>query len=392
MGGEQLTGWPPLNYNNPPPHPETRRALLLGIEAPLTALALLFVGARFYSRTYIKRVIGWDDYCMLAAALFAATVTMLHCYGTKYAIGFHITDVHPSWIKPTAKITWGSLVLYAPTASLAKISICLSYLRLFPSTSDRRFAQFGIAFSVLYCIIVTVLNIVQCLPIHAYWEPVAAWKCINREALTIASQAVNSLSDFLIFLWPARTLSGIRLPPAQRFGLIFVFSIGVIICIAGVFRIWYLTVYFDSYDIFYEGATVFILAGIETNVGIICGSLPGCKPLLASLFPRVFGSNYSTMSQNRYVLPGQRMSLRFPPEERVYLPPERTSSTISMESVPVKLEVRQSTPDSEPWGRNMKTSIAILTPVPEAWSPTVSERMHERGATSWFIENERDTP
>jgi hypothetical protein len=53
------------------------------------------------------------------------------------------------------------------------------------------------------------------------------FKCMDREALTIATQAVNSISDFLIFLWPARTLWNVRLPTAQRFGLIFVFSIGV---------------------------------------------------------------------------------------------------------------------------------------------------------------------
>lgn len=69
MPGDQITSWPALNYSNPPPNAETRRDLLLGIEAPLTALTILFVGARFYSRTYVKYVIGWDDYVMLAATV-----------------------------------------------------------------------------------------------------------------------------------------------------------------------------------------------------------------------------------------------------------------------------------------------------------------------------------
>lgn len=129
-----------------------------------------------------------------------------------------------------------------------------------------------------------------------------------------------------------------------------------------------------------EGAILFILGAIETNLAIICGSLPGCKPLLGRLFPRLFGStrSYTHMERTHYALPGARISLRFPHEERVYFPPQRMESTISMESVPVKLDTRTHceypSPDLE----------VALTPVQEAGSPTISERMAQRGATSWF--------
>jgi hypothetical protein len=136
-----------------------------------------------------------------------------------------------------------------------------------------------------------------------------------------------------------------------------------------------------------EGAIVFILACIEMNLGIICGSLPGCKPLLSRLFPRMFGSgNYSTMSRARCALPGARISLRFPQEDRVYLPPKRAQSTISMESVPVKLDTRNPT-EYEPMG-----TVIVLSPVQEAYSPTVSERAMARGATSWYNERDNDFP
>jgi len=85
------------------------------------------------------------------------------------------------------------------------------------------------------------------------------------------------------------------------------------------------------------------------------------------------------------VLPGARISLRFPQDERVYLPPQRTQSTISMESVPVKLDTRNPA-EYEPMG-----TVIVLSPVREAYSPTVSERALARGATSWFNENENDS-
>jgi hypothetical protein len=58
-----FNSWPKPNYTNP----VTREWLVIGVEAPLTFIAALFVLARFYSRTYIKRVLGWDDWLMLAA-------------------------------------------------------------------------------------------------------------------------------------------------------------------------------------------------------------------------------------------------------------------------------------------------------------------------------------
>jgi hypothetical protein len=56
-----------------------------------------------------------------------------------------------------------------------------------------------------------------------------------------------------------------------------------------------------------------------------------------------------------------------------------------MESVPVKLDTRITT-DYDPLD-----TVVVLSPVPEVYSPTVSERALARGATSWFNESENDS-
>jgi hypothetical protein len=45
-----------------------------------------------------------------------------------------------------------------------------------------------------------------------------------------------------------KPLWNLRLPVTQKLGLIFVFSIGLVVCIAGVMRMYYINVFFDSYD------------------------------------------------------------------------------------------------------------------------------------------------
>lgn len=74
------------------------------------------------------------------------------------------------------------------------------------------------------------------------------------------------------------------------------------VCIAGSARIYYTHHYLYSYDVLWWGATVFAVMTIETCLGIVCGCLPGCKPLMSRLFPQVFGTtaNRSTTGPARY--------------------------------------------------------------------------------------------
>jgi hypothetical protein len=47
------------------------------------------------------------------------------------------------------------------------------------------------------------------------------------------------------------------------------------------------------------GATTFIIMSVESGVGIVCGCLPGCKPLMNKLFPHVFGNRSQSSSRRR---------------------------------------------------------------------------------------------
>lgn len=327
-----VRSWPAPNFIDP----QSREWIVIGVEAPLTFLAAVVVVARFYARTCIKRVLGWDDWLMMAAMVLSTITTILHCLATQYAAGLHIWDIRYSWVAPTGKLVYATMILFAPTASLAKISLSLTHLRILPSTSDRMFARGAIVFSVCYGISITTVMIFQCWPINSYWDPsIANYECIQERAFNYASQALNSTSDFLIFLWPIRTLWTVRVPLKQRLGLVFIFSVGAVVFVAGVFRIYYLYRYFHSPDIYWEGAIIFVLACIETNVGIICGCLPGIKPLLSRLFPKTFGSSIdpTSGSYSHHRLPGQRLSIRVPPSAMTHRP-----SSASMVEVPVKLE------------------------------------------------------
>jgi hypothetical protein len=123
--------------------------------------------------------LGWDDWLMLAAMVFKSEprwqwdrltalkvisiiITILHCLSTQYATGLHAWDVKFPWVSITGRITYATMILFAPTASLTKISLSLTYLRILPSFSDRLFARAAIVFSICYAISITTVMIFQC--------------------------------------------------------------------------------------------------------------------------------------------------------------------------------------------------------------------------------------
>lgn len=141
-----------------------------------------------------------------------------------------------------------------------------------------------------YTLTCIILVVSQCQPLVGYWDKGVEIHCVDMRTNMITIGAINTATDFLIYLWPARYLWRIQLPLKQRLGLVFVFTCGLIVCVAGVFRIVYLQRYFTNVDLFWDAALTTSLGIVEVNIGIVCGCLPCIKPLLAKLLPSLFGS------------------------------------------------------------------------------------------------------
>jgi hypothetical protein len=155
-------------------------------------------------------------------------------------------------------------LLFPTACSLTKISLCLTYYRLFPGRMDKMFCWALSIFVILYTVACFFLSLFQCTPIKGYWDPSVEQKCINMRATLVSIAALNSLSDFLVYLvsrrdlswksgadvykYPMKPLWSLRLPVKQRLGLIFLFSVGLLVCIVGVLRMYYLEMFFSSYD------------------------------------------------------------------------------------------------------------------------------------------------
>ena len=90
----------------------------------------------------------------------------------------------------------------------------------------------------------------------------------------------------------------LQMPLRQRIGLICIFSVGSISCIAGAMRVYYSVVVNDAHDGTWDGFWLWTWEAVEVDLGIACSCAPAIKPLLVRWFPRVMASISGGSSSN----------------------------------------------------------------------------------------------
>ena len=291
---------------------------------------------------------------MLGAAVLQVAQCITECISTLPAFegGYHLWDLRPDTdAQKSGELAMAVQVLITLISIVTKISILLTYLRMylhshcthfaegigiFPSRTNKWFCYILAVIEVAYCIANILVVFLQCTPIQATWDPIhyPHHHCLDQGAVYYSMGIWNVITDcqypyyhcrhvltrtVLVFLWPVQGLANIQISLRQRVTLIIMFAIGVIACVAGVCRLWYLSILLHSYDQLCmlplllghtqscsgtdsslgHGATLMTIVAIETSLGIMCGCLPGCKPLLTALFPRFFESSHNVRSLNK---------------------------------------------------------------------------------------------
>ncbi|KAL4941709.1 hypothetical protein BDV06DRAFT_222847 [Aspergillus oleicola] len=290
-----ISSWPTPNYDNP--H-EPLDIVIYAVNIPLMALMTVFVAGRFISRTcLVRNALGVDDWTMLIAYVLAMAMSACQLVEPRYGIGRHLYDVKSAWYPSLGKLTIAIQALFAPCSAITKASICLTYLRLFPSKTNKWFNYISLVILAAFGISTTVTMLLQCIPLSDIWavlKPMEEKKCVDSEKFFIAAAAINSITDFMVYLWPIHYLWKVKLSLPKRLGLIICFGVGVLICIAGIVRITWQVKFANSWDQTYNGAIIFLIVAVECNLGIVCGCLPGIRPLMSKIFPGLTSSTYNS--------------------------------------------------------------------------------------------------
>ncbi|KAF1993499.1 hypothetical protein P154DRAFT_450033 [Amniculicola lignicola CBS 123094] len=263
---------------------EARQHVMIAVAVVMTLIGLSCVGLRVYTRAYIVRNIGIEDWTMIAAAGFTMVFFFeLMAAASEFKFGFSGMSMSPSDMENNIKMTMAIIVIYKLTMTLIKLSILIMYLRL---AVEKLFARLCIGTMVLLIVwqfIVIVVVPSQCIPLRKAWDftGMVKGRCINANTFFLTTSAFHIVMDVWILALPVKLFLSIRRPFREKIALFFVFGLGIFSTIASITRFQFLRLFIVSKDPFYDAMPINLWSMVEVNVGILCASVSTLRPLFS---------------------------------------------------------------------------------------------------------------
>lgn len=277
------------------------------VTSAFTGLAVLTVALRLYTRFYVVKAPGLDDLIIIGALLVDLPFYAFIILEREYGIGVPMSELSEDEIQRQLFWLWLSIPFYNMTMILAKFSALTLFTRLF-----RPHPFLMVTYTLMGCLVIiglwtTLSGFFFCKPVHAFWDPSAEVrnaKCLPDAPVWFTNAALQTITDLVILVLPLPLLWKLQLPKRQKWAIIVVFSLGILIVATSSVRMYPLSVMVAGGDFTDANAQAALWSSLEANVSIICICLPPLHPLLSRMFsffflPRPIHSRSSKVNSNR---------------------------------------------------------------------------------------------
>ncbi|KAF4636815.1 hypothetical protein G7Y89_g1265 [Cudoniella acicularis] len=269
---------------------QSRGPEIIRISIILMAVTFSVVALRCISRYLVVRKFWWDDGAIILAAAILIPLSVFAILYPHYGFGKHFWDVPPLNMILLRKVYYTVQIFYVFIISLAKISILLFYLRVFPSDQFRLLTEI-------------------CMAWMAVWDTDVKGRCVNPQALGFAGAGAGIFEDFVLILLPISELKTLHLDWRKKAALIFMFALGSFACIASIIRLRFMFGfgYGTTSDASWQEVDVVIWSEIEAYVAVVCACLITFRGLLVKYFPGLFKVNRAREPRDDSTLPSWRV-------------------------------------------------------------------------------------
>lgn len=301
---------------------EKSRALI-AVTISFTFMSTVAVCMRLISRKLSSLRFWWDD-GFIAFGLFLLYGNFaLNILDIHYTTGIHEHSSSSDLIdvsKVLNKLFYAEEALYAVSITVIKTSVLLFYYRIFGVRPDVRKAIYALeALVTAWGVATFFTTIFQCTPVSAVWERPSGAHCVNQAGFLYGTAIPNTLVDIALLVLPLCVLWALHLDKKKKIGVSLVFSVGFVVCVLSVVRIWSVTT-LDQDHITQSYVKPLIWSTVETNVGITCACLPTLQPLLNATLCRKGSSrrkdfkpppSHSWPHDGRRLLSGRTLTKQF---------------------------------------------------------------------------------
>ncbi|RFU31719.1 hypothetical protein B7463_g4576, partial [Scytalidium lignicola] len=213
--------------------------------------------------------------------------------------GLNIWDVQPfEHLYTLLKLFWVDQMLYSVHLYCTKISILCFLSNIFTARPFKiRVIWFG-AFVGVCFVITEIVTGLQCLPASfnwTSWDGEHVGHCNDLNGQTYALGAINMFCDIVIFIMPLPELYKLQVNNRQKMELFVVFSLGIVVTTFSIIRLPFLVSLGVTTNPTWDYVEVTIWSIWETELGMICASLPAIRKLLKTIWPNAFSTMSSKM-------------------------------------------------------------------------------------------------
>ncbi|KAL0941247.1 uncharacterized protein CTRU02_204010 [Colletotrichum truncatum] len=283
----------------------------VGQTASVTIMLMTFITLTVAMRTFVRgvflRSLGWDDTLVIISWVLAMALCSAILAMTGVGLGSHFQDVPQSDFAQFLRYQVVTQLTYIWAFVTVKMSFAVLYLRLLPDQVYQRINKFLIALLLAEGIEETAVVIFRCAPIQRAWTPSVPGTCLDLTIFYYSAFVIKLLTDLVLFIQPIPTIWKLQLPIAKRCGVIFMLSLGLLVCVISVIRVSYINA-FDR-DVTFLVADPLLWSEVEVCALIICSGVPSLRPLI-SRFPALNKAlGLSTGKYSKRYYPNQRTTI-----------------------------------------------------------------------------------
>ncbi|KAF7924955.1 uncharacterized protein EAE98_007043 [Botrytis deweyae] len=248
-----------------------------------TVIALIAIGLRLYTKGFITRNVGFDNYLIIVSWFMLMPYTVACTAATTQGFGQHSTDLT---IEAFANATRSEIIgqtfcIIGIATSKASASVFL--LRLAVVEWHKwilyitMFAVTGIA------VICALFDFIRCDPIAHVWNPYIPAKCwVSTEQFTAISITVGGTSaaaDFILAALPWIILWKLNMKKKEKVLITSSMSLGIFAMVCGVIRTVNLNGLSSRSDYSYETIGLILWSSTELMITILTATIPTYRPL-----------------------------------------------------------------------------------------------------------------
>ncbi|KAI1112789.1 hypothetical protein F5Y14DRAFT_452634 [Nemania sp. NC0429] len=250
---------PPDGYESNFDNPSTGNYFAVPIITFCVVLSAVAIGVRFYAKFVERKLLVADYFTFVAFPVF--WVYAYYSYKLSWTGGYlvHQWDIRledvpaynyvcvHSTLLPScctrltiAQIIWLITLLYLWAIALTKCAILLEWVAIFVPKGERNcltLASWATCLALLIlAAILFILDLLNCTPFEANWNPSIPGSTCRFEIsqFGIASSTTNFVFDLVPLFIAQKVIWGLRLPTHKKWGVSFIFLIGLAGCAASI--------------------------------------------------------------------------------------------------------------------------------------------------------------